>query len=306
MMMLFLLGSCSLMPNKADEKKQAEASEYMPIQDYTGQGYSFDNGEETGKFANQHRKQIVQRVKQYFIQKYHLDITVHHIYGATDAAVVFVESKKDPKFHTSVIVGIDLENKKIGDVGAYEGSVEGAITTGLYVMAYEKEFQKLDEFCEEMAKKYAVTGMMQEAVNNTVDTGYATRFYYTSTSDIDYPQVYKTFLAHPHLSKQRAKELVLERQSSKDFNAEKDSISIALTFYMKMRNQAPDQKIADQIIEALKKAGGLPPGNYGVFVNSNEILKRTGTEKSYKGTTTGVDDIIIKPGRRIKMKGAVQ
>ncbi|WP_153013162.1 DUF1672 family protein, partial [Heyndrickxia coagulans] len=52
MMMLFLLGSCSLMPNKADEKKQAEASEYMPIQDYTGQGYSFDNGEETGKFAN--------------------------------------------------------------------------------------------------------------------------------------------------------------------------------------------------------------------------------------------------------------
>ncbi|MEC5268990.1 DUF1672 family protein [Heyndrickxia coagulans] len=68
----------------------------------------------------------------------HLDITVHQIYGATDAAVVFAVSKKDPKFHTSVIVGIDLDNKKIGDVGAYEGSVEGAIMT-VYVMAYEKD-----------------------------------------------------------------------------------------------------------------------------------------------------------------------
>lgn len=62
----------------------------MSVQDYTGQGYSFDNGEETGKFANQHRKQIVEKAKQYFSQKYHLDITVHQIYGATDAAVVFV------------------------------------------------------------------------------------------------------------------------------------------------------------------------------------------------------------------------
>ncbi|MEC5267520.1 DUF1672 family protein [Heyndrickxia coagulans] len=297
MMMLFLLGGCSLMPNKADEKKQAEASAYMPVQDYTGQGYSFDNGEETGEFAKQHRNEIIEKVKQYFNQKYHLDITVHQIYGATDAAVVFAESKKEPKFHTSVIVGIDLENKKIGDVGAYEGSVEGAITTGLYVMAYEKEFQKLDEFCEEMVKKYTVIGMRQEAVNNTMDSGYATGFYYTSTTDIDYPQVYKTFLSNPDISKQKSKELVLERQLSKDFDAEKDSISIALTFYMKKRNQAPDQKIADQIIEALKKARGLPPGNYGVFVNSNEVLKRTGTEKSYKGTTTGVSDIIIKPGR---------
>ncbi|WP_207369223.1 hypothetical protein [Heyndrickxia coagulans] len=37
--------------------------------------------------------------------------------------------------------------------------------------------------------------------------------------------------------------------------------------------------------------------SYGVFVNSNEGLKRTGIEKSYKGTTTGVSDIIIKPVR---------
>jgi len=184
------------MPNKADEKKQAEASEYMPVQDYTGQGYSFDNGEETGKFANQHRKQIVEKVKQYFRQKYHLDITVHQIYGATDAAVVFVESKKDPKFHTSVIVGIDLENKKIGNVGAYEGSVEGAITSGLYVMAYEKEFQRLDDFCTAITKEYPVIGRTKEAVDHTASTGFTTPYYYTSTSDLIFPEAYHAFLLY--------------------------------------------------------------------------------------------------------------
>ncbi|KYC69068.1 hypothetical protein B4099_0821 [Heyndrickxia coagulans] len=196
------------MPNKADEKKQAEASAYMPVQDYTGQGYSFDNGEETGEFAKQHRNEIIEKVKQYFKQKYHLDITVHQIYGATDAAVVFAESKKDPKFHTSVIVGIDLENKKIGNVGAYEGSVEGAITTGLYVMAYEKEFQKLDDFCTAITKEYPVIGRTKEAVDNTVDSGYATPYYYLNTTHLEFLKSYKSFLNNPKINGQSLKKLI--------------------------------------------------------------------------------------------------
>jgi hypothetical protein len=277
------------MPNKANEKKQAEASAYMPVQDYTGQGYSFDNGEETGKFANQHRKQIVEKVKQYFIQKYHLDITVHHIYGSTDAAVVFVESKKDPKFHTSVIVGIDLENKKIGNVGAYEGSAEGAITTGLYVMAYEKKFQKLDAFCTAIAREYPVIGRTKEAVDHTASTGFTTPYYYTSTSDLIFPEAY-----HAFLHKESYQNIIhLIKQTPFD----KEGMMITLTFFMEKKHSLPDKSIAKEVINKLKKSNGLPPGNYGVYIKSNEILKRTGTAKKQEGTTSGVDDIILEPSK---------
>ncbi|KYC63419.1 MAG: DUF1672 family protein [Heyndrickxia faecalis] len=277
------------MPNKADEKKQAESSEYMPVQDYTGQGYSFDNGEETGKFANQHRKQIVEKVKQYFNKKYHLDITVHQIYGATDAAVVFVESKKDPKFHTSVIVGIDLENKKIGDVGAYEGSVEGAITTGLYVMAYEKEFQKLDAFCTAIAREYPVIGRTKEAVDHTASTGFTTPYYYTSTSDLIFPEAYHAFLH------KESYQNIIHLIKQKPFD--KEGMMITLTFFMEKKHSLPDKSIAKGVIDKLKKSNGLPPGNYGVYIKSNEILKRTGTAKKQEGTTSGIDDIILEPSK---------
>ncbi|AJH78540.1 hypothetical protein BF29_3079 [Heyndrickxia coagulans DSM 1 = ATCC 7050] len=281
------------MPNKADEKKQAEASAYIPVQDYTGQGYSFDNGEETGEFAKQHRNEIIEKVKQYFKQKYHLDITVHQIYGATDAAVVFAESKKDPKFHTSVIVGIDLENKKIGDVGAYEGSVEGAITTGLYVMAYEKEFQKLDDFCTAITKEYPVIGRTKEAVDNTVDSGYATPYYYLNTTHLEFLNSYKSFLNNPKINGQSLKKLIEDQKFISD------NMIIEMTFYMRKKHENPDRTPVDKIKDELKKQKDFPPGEYSISVNSNDILMRTGTEKEYKDSDKEHNEVIIEPNGEV-------
>jgi len=281
------------MPNKADEKKQAEASAYMPVQDYTGQGYSFDNGEETGEFAKQHRNEIIEKVKQYFNQKYHLDITVHQIYGATDAAVVFAESKKEPKFHTSVIVGIDLENKKIGDVGAYEGSVEGAITTGLYVMAYEKEFQKLDDFCTAITKEYPVIGRTKEAVDNTVDSGYATPYYYLNTTHLEFLKSYKSFLNNPKINGQSLKKLIEDQKFISD------NMIIEMTFYMRKKHENPDRTLVDKIKDELKKQKDFPPGEYSISVNSNDILMRTGTEKEYKDSDKEHNEVIIEPNGEV-------
>lgn len=281
------------MPNKADEKKQAEASAYMPVQDYTGQGYSFDNGEETGEFAKQHRNEIIEKVKQYFNQKYHLDITVHQIYGATDAAVVFAESKKEPKFHTSVIVGIDLENKKIGDVGAYEGSVEGTITTGLYVMAYEKEFQKLDDFCTAITKEYPVIGRTKEAVDNTVDSGYATPYYYLNTTHLEFLKSYKSFLNNPKINGQSLKKLIEDQKFISD------NMIIEMTFYMRKKHENPDRTLVDKIKDELKKQKDFPPGEYSISVNSNDILMRTGTEKEYKDSDKEHNEVIIEPNGEV-------
>src|SRR5579875_368457 len=293
MSVTLLLGGCSFMNQTVDNKE--DQNPYMPVQDYTGQGFSFKNGEKTGEFAKKHRQEIIDKVNDYFNTKYGLRVTTHNLVGAQDAVVAFVESKQDPKFHISVIVGVDVANNKVGDVGAYEGDVEGAITSGLYEMAYEKKFRNLDAFCEQVAKKYLVVGMREEAVNNTMDSGYATPFYYTSSTDSDYPEAYKAYIGNHSISNFELRKLIQERQFSNDFNKKIGSINITLTFYTKKRNGNPDQKMADEIIKEFKQTSGLPPGNYAVFIQSNEILKRTGTAKSYKGTKVGIDNIIINP-----------
>ncbi|MGJ7913496.1 DUF1672 family protein [Neobacillus sp. LXY-1] len=278
------------MSNETVDKKNAEDG-YMPVQDYTGQGYSFNNGDKTGEFAKKHRQKIIDKVNQYFRDKYGLNVQVHNLVGAKNAVVAFVESRQEPKFHTSVIVGVDLQNQKVGDVGAYEGVVEGAITSGLYVMAYEKEFQNLDTFCEQIAKKYPVMGMREEAVNNTMDSGYSTPFYYTSTLDSFFPNAYNAYTVDHTISKDKVHNLISSDLFKQDFN----TLEISLTFYIKKRYDNPNQKMADDIIREFNQTTGLPPGNYGIFIQSNEVLKRTGTAKSHKGTITGKTDIIVKP-----------
>ncbi|MGJ7913498.1 DUF1672 family protein [Neobacillus sp. LXY-1] len=286
--MTLILGGCSFISNETGDKKNAEDG-YMPVQDYTGQGYSFNYGEKTGEFAKKHRQKIIDKVHHFFMEKYGLNVTVHNLVGAKNAVVAFVESKQNPKFHTSVMVGVDLQNQKVGGVGAYEGDVEGAITTGLYAMAYEKEFQNLDAFCERIVQKYPVMGMREEAVNNTRVTGYATPFYYISTSELDFPKAYDAFLKKNYSSNQDFRNLIEETK----FN--KKGMLISLTFYMKKQHSLPDKKIANEIIELFKQSKGFPPGNYGVFIESNDILKRTGTSKKDVGSTPGIDDIIIEP-----------
>lgn len=68
---------------------------------------------------------------------------------ARDAAVVMVEAEEPIQFHTSVIVGLDMQKKELDPpsfVRSEEGEVEGAIISGLYARAYKEEFERLDAF----------------------------------------------------------------------------------------------------------------------------------------------------------------
>ncbi|MBL5768419.1 hypothetical protein B5V88_07570 [Heyndrickxia sporothermodurans] len=263
----------------------------MPVQDYIGQGFSFDNGEKTGEFAKKHREEIIKVVDQFFKKEYGLEVTTHNLVGAKNAVLVFVESKQEPYFHTSVVVGVNLENNKISDdVFTYEGSVEGAIMSGIYAMAYEKEFKKLDEFCEMIAKKYPVVGMRKEAVEKTMDSGYSTPYYYVNTAKMNFPKVYDAFIKNHQITKDRLLQLINEK-AIEDYD-----VGIALTFYMKKTRSKPDEKLANEVIQKFKQTKEVfPPGSYAIFIKSNEINKSTGIERSNKGTTLGFDDIIVRP-----------
>jgi hypothetical protein len=233
----------------------------------------------------------VEQVDRFFKEKYQLEVTTHNLVGAKNAVVAFVESKGEPHFHTSVIVPVDLENQQVtSDVWAYEGKVEGAIMTGLYEMAYEKEYERLDEFTKSIAEKYPVIGMREEAVN-FIDTGYSKPYYYTSSMHVWFPEAYYTFMKNHQISRKQLQAAI----EKKPFDA--NSFDIALTFYMKEKQTAPDKGIVDPIITELKKTKCLPPGSYGVYVNTNEIRTTTGIAKDDVGTIPSKNEIIMTPNR---------
>ncbi|WP_353949109.1 DUF1672 family protein [Sporolactobacillus sp. Y61] len=275
-------------PDTSQQKEEASSSPYMPVQDYIGQGYSFKNGEEEDAFAKTHKNEIVEQVDRFFKEKYQLEVTTHHLVGAKNAVVAFVESRGEPHFHTSVIVPVDLEHQQVtSDVWAYEGKVEGAIMTGLYVMAYEKEFKRLDQFVQSVAEKYPVTGMREEAVTFK-DSGYSTPYYYMSAFHDAFLEAYEAYMNDHQISNESLRKLI----KKVPFNP--DNLGIGLTFYMG-KKQVSDKQMADKIIDAFKKFKGVAPASYAIFINSNEIRKTTGMARNKVGTIVGKTDIIKKP-----------
>ncbi|MDD9147990.1 DUF1672 family protein [Sporolactobacillus sp. CQH2019] len=265
----------------------------MPVQDYAGQDYSLPNGEKTGAFAKTHKKEIVDQVNKFFKEKYHLEVTTHNLVGATNAVVAYVESKGEPHFHTSVIIGVDLASQKVtGSVGAYEGSIEGSIMSGLYVMAYEKEFKNLDRFAESVVKNYPVIGKNKKAIDNTWDSGFATSFYYVTSGSGHFSQIYNAYMRNHNITTEELRKLFKQQ------NFDPSYLRISLTFFMGEKYAQPDKKIADALIYQVQNLTGIAKGTYSVFVNSNEINKITGIEKQYEGTIPAKNEIVVKEMKR--------
>ncbi|UAC48162.1 DUF1672 domain-containing protein [Bacillus aquiflavi] len=123
--MSLLLGGCFNMDNtnhktnKAKNEQTKETPEekyarehYVPVQEYTGQGYTLRNGEKTDKIAKAHRDEIDKAVKKFFLDNYKTEVIVHNVVGAVDGASVFVESVGEPHFYTYAIVPIDIDEEK--------------------------------------------------------------------------------------------------------------------------------------------------------------------------------------------------
>ena len=121
-----LLGGCSALTNsndetgkekeqKADKKTEEEMIEdkyFVSVQDYTGEEYTLDNGEETDKIAEENRDEVERAIKKYFKDEYKTEVKVHNIVGAIDGATVFVESVGKPHFYSYAIIPIDKDNKR--------------------------------------------------------------------------------------------------------------------------------------------------------------------------------------------------
>ncbi|MBC1399760.1 DUF1672 family protein [Listeria fleischmannii] len=262
-----LLGGCSFMGNSDEKEKKADDGT-TPVAEYKGQGFRLVDGDKSKDIVEKNEAEIKKRAITYMKDTYKTNVKVNNVVPARDAAVVKVEAEKPIKFHTSVIVGLDMKKKELypaGSVHSQEGEVEGAIISGLYVKAYQKEFERLDSFVEKEAKKYNLQGLNQTTIDKTQSSGYEQSYYFVPTGG-EFKTVYETYLKNPTVSSTELREL---------FAKETDKMYIAI-HYFNISDGLPKQKIADEIGKDLVKENGLPKGTYSTSIFKNFIVNRVG------------------------------
>uniref|UniRef100_UPI001431700C DUF1672 family protein n=1 Tax=Listeria valentina TaxID=2705293 RepID=UPI001431700C len=176
------------------------------------------------------------------------------------------------QFHTSVIVGFDMQKKELDplpNVRSEEGEVEGAIVSGLYAKAYKQEFEKLNSISSQLASEYSFNGINQIAIEKTHASGYEQKYFFVSISSLDFPKVYQAYIENTAVTPMMLQKLFTEVEDLKN------KIDIPLTYFNK-KNGLPEQNIVDNMGEELKKISGIPKGTYSVAVYKNFIVNRVG------------------------------
>ncbi|MBF2545359.1 DUF1672 family protein [Listeria seeligeri] len=278
---LLILGGCFQMNEKTEEEKEQEGT--TPVQDYVGQGFSFVDGDKSAERVKKHEEEIKQEAINYMKTTYKTDVKVNNVVPARNGAVVIVESEAPIQFTTSVIVKFVLNKKdEIASGTSDEGEVEQAIVGGLYAKAYEKEFHHLDEFAEQLAKKYDLEGYTEEALDKTSPSGYQGKYYFVTLGYLNYLSVYNAYLANPEISVEELRSLFIKDDPTNE------KMSIPMAFFSK-EDKLPKQKVANDLAKELRQEQGLPKGSYDISIFKNSIVNRVGLPD---GENVSVDGII--------------
>ncbi len=275
-------------PTEKEAKMNAyETENYVPIQEYTGEGFTLrDANPKTGEIAEENRQEVEKAVEEFFLNDYKTEVKMHNMVSAIDGVSVFVESIGEPHFYAFAIVPIDVRNEvvKTDAVWSQEGQVESAIRSGLYVMAYEEEFARLDEFLEEIEDEYPVTGMNIEVAENTQGNGYNTPYYFPKAI---FKPMYEEYLKNPEITKEELRTFL--NQNGFDPSG---MTWIAIRLHMNEPDLEPDAKVYDEIYEKIEKLTGVPGGGYYLILNDNYIdRRRANGEKDNTIDKTDIDAI---------------
>ena len=253
-----------------------ERENYVSIQEYTGEGFTLRNAnKKIDGIIEENREAIVKAVETFFDNEYHTDVKVHHIASASDAASVFVESIGEPHFYTNAIVPIDVQKNIVhtSNVWSEEGQVEDGISCGLYVMAYEKEFEQLDRILENLTDEHPIVGTPSKVIERVKGNGYTTPYYFISSFGDLFKGLFNTFMEHPSISKKELNDFL----SKHEF--ESYGLNFGIEFYMEEQGQNPSEEIHHAIVKAIEEAEGIPNGEYFIFLNDNYIDGKRGIGK---------------------------
>ncbi|TSB48489.1 DUF1672 family protein [Alkalicoccobacillus porphyridii] len=270
--LLVLVGCQSISETPVDQSTSTDTFDpFVSVQDYTGEGYTLDGGKETQPIADENLKKIEETVKRFFVEEYKTEVIVHNVVGALNAATVFVESVGEPHFYTYAVVPIDVEHLKVQSEEVYSqnDTVENAIRTGIYGMAYDKEFTELNDFIQEVAPELGVAGITEEALANVKGNGYSTSFMYTSMGDFALEGLNEKYLENPSF---KASEWISFLEENK---VNSEGVLITIQLFMEDETAKPNEDALESIVTYIEQSDDLPVGLYSVYINDNKINKRT-------------------------------
>src|SRR5690625_1231448 len=262
--------------NENDKQNAYEQENYVPIQEYTGEGFTLrDANPKTGEIAEANREEVVHAVEGLYKNKYNTEVDVHNIVSAVDGVSVFGEPIGEPHFYSFAIVPIDIKNEevKVDQVWSQEGQVEYAIKGGLYAMAFEEQFTKLDEYLESVAKEYPVVGTPINVIESIKGNGYTTTYYFIASSGDVFEDLYGLYIQNTDIKKVELKLFFNEQILDPKY------LSVGIEFYMQDQDVDPDEDILNNVIKDLEEIKGIPQGVYSITLNDNYIDGNRGIGK---------------------------
>ncbi|MCR6094986.1 DUF1672 family protein [Salipaludibacillus agaradhaerens] len=244
---------------------------YVSVNDYTGEGYDLVNGEKTDVIANEKFAEIEDAMKAFFLEEYKTEVIVHNVVGNMDGATVFVESVGEPHFHTYAMIGIDVKEEKImtESIWTQDSQVEQGIFSGLLAMIMDEEFAALDAFTDQIAEKYPVVGLRQEAINNVKATAYTTPYYFVQPMALqdEMEKMNRLYFENPSISAEELK----SQFDKKAYNA--NFLRISIQVYMDEKDSKPTESLLDDIVQEFNGLEGIPRGKYSIWLHDNYVNK---------------------------------
>ncbi|WP_169727359.1 DUF1672 family protein [Paucisalibacillus globulus] len=254
-------------------KNEYEKENFVPIQEYTGEGFKLrDSREENLEIAEKYQDEVEEAVKQFFLVEYKSEVKVHNMVAAVDGVTVYVESIGEPHFYTFAVVPVDSKNEVVrtDSVWSLEGEVETGITGGLYAMAYDKEFSNLDQYLEETTETYPIVGTPIVAIENVMATGYTTPYYFFSPVGDVFDKLFLEYMNNPEITADEIKDFLAKNPFDPMY------VIFGIEFYMEEENSEPKQEILDSIASDIESLENIPRGEYNISLNDNYIDKKRG------------------------------
>ena len=269
------IGGCAKLKELYQEPKAVR------IQDYTGENYPGTESKEAWDYIAEHKEELSEYAIKYYKEEYGLDVKVNNMYPSKKAAIATVETIKEPHIDAFIIMQL---NKKEGMqlvYGVYETQMETkqSILCGLYYMAFEEEFKNLEAFMKRQAEQYPIVGNRVEIIKNIGYSSYQGEYFYFSTTTLSFPKTYELFMENHEVSKDELRASFLSEletlKKERDENKGFSPLSMVIEVYMDEAEE-PDEKIAMEILENLKKEENIPYGNYAVLLYGNLVNSETG------------------------------
>ena len=267
-----IIGGCHTRENNTDIN---EKGDYIPVQDYVGQGYPATEKQEAWDYIEEHREDLEEYAVEWFKKTYNLDVKVNYIHPKKGAAIATVESLLDSKLRIKIVMGLDKKNERVSGVNTSAMDAENNIMSYIVYKIYQEEFDRMGQFLKELAEEESLYGLRDECLSNIASyASFHSNYYYISTAYIDYPKTYEMFLNNPAISVNELKisfeqerEEIMKNDNIKDKSPYNPNVVVSLYSSTNDIDESKFEPIADKLIEQTY----LPDFNYLIVLHPNEI-----------------------------------